>query len=382
IKTDQFIQGVKFMQIGKNTLSELLKFANTETKPIEADKKSLSKVSPEPSSNSIFESLTLTKTKADKNNLNVLKFVGDNNSINTTESKFSQKISKTSLSTPTGYKEKKTTQLSAGINYNEFSTNNDASGKKTVRAVTISPEKYNKIGVQYADSKSAININDLSNSSQKPLLVMNGTFFGGSVAGDAKGKVHSKGQVNNGSFVRAEKSVAAKIDNRYTFAITNDNKPVIFKGGLYNPNEKTAHVGKNELEVKTALGGGVLLFDGANSAMYKAVGTKAYNSQLGKNNEKDIVNVNIGLSRECARSAVGIMPNGSIVLVNIGEGQYHREDEGGVTPAKVAKIMKDMGCVSAIMYDGGGAPTMKVKDDKGNTITNTKPNISDGYAAN
>ena len=373
------------MQIGKNISSELLKVANNETKPVELNKEKSTPKVIQPNDNSIFESLSLTKTKSDKNNLNVLKFVGDNNSINTTnttESKFNQKINNVSVSTPTGYKEKKTAQLSTGINYNEFSTNNDASGKKTVRAVTISPEKYNKIGVQFADSKSAININSLSNSSQKPLLVMNGTFFGGSVAGDAKGKVHSKGQVDSGSFIRSEKSVAAKIDNRYTFAITNDNKPVIFKGGLYNPNEKTPHIGKSELEVKTALGGGVLLFDGANSAMYKAVGTKAYNSQLGKNNEKDIVNVNIGLSRECARSALGIMPNGSIIMVNIGEGQYHREDEGGVTPAKVAKIMKEMGCVSAIMYDGGGAPTMKVKDDKGNVIANTKPNIDSGYATN
>lgn len=372
------------MQIGKNISSELLKFANNETKPVELNKEKPTPKVIQTNDKSIFESLSFTKTKVDKNNLNVLKFVGDNNSINTTnnESKFSQKVSKTSVNTPTGYKEKKTAQLSIGVNYNEFSTNNDDSGKKTVRAVTISPEKYNKISVQFADSKSAINISDLSNSSQKPLLVMNGTFFGGSVAGDAKGKIHSKGKVDNGSFVRAEKSVAAKIDNRYTFAITNDNKPVIFKGGLYNPNEKTPHIGKSELDIKTALGGGVLLFDGANSSMYKAVGTKAYNSQLGKNNEKDIVNVNIGLSRECARSAVGIMPNGSIVMVNIGEGQYHREDEGGVTPAKVAKIMKDMGCVSAIMYDGGGAPTMKVKDDKGNIVTTTKPNTNEGYAAN
>lgn len=281
--------------------------------------------------------------------------------------------------TPSNYIANKQVEVTKGISYSEFKNNNI---KETVRAITIRPEKFDKFEVEFvSNGTDKIDLNNRFNDKDKPLVEMNGTFFGESIAGDAKGIIHKDGKSKLGVYTGAETGVNPDIKNRYIFAITNKNVAVIKKDGLYSPNDKVL-TGIPEKGVKTALGGGLLLFSGSETALSKTVGTSNYDDEFKLNNSAELIKKLSGLDRVCARSAVGIMQDGSIVLVNVGEGQYHDETEGGSSIPKLAKIMKEMGCISAIMYDGGGAPTMKVRDDKGNILANTTPDIKKGYKKN
>jgi exopolysaccharide biosynthesis protein len=311
--------------------------------------------------------------KSSEYSTNVMSFVINNKGNNNT-------IVALQPQTPSNYKVTNQVELIKGVTYNEFENNNI---KETVRAVSIRPEQFDKFNVEFVSNgakENQINLNARFNDKNKPLVEMNGTFFGNNLAGDAKGIINKDGKTKSGVYTRAEIGVNPDIKNRYMFAITNKNVALIKKDGLYSKNEKPD--GIFEKDVKTALGGGLLLFNGNDTSLSKTVGTSKYSNELKLNNSSNFIDETLGLERNCARSAMGIMQDGSIVMVNVGEGKYHDEKEGGVSIPKLAKIMKEMGCISAIMYDGGGAPTIKVRDNKGTELANTTPDIHKAYGSN
>lgn len=334
------------------------KYENESTKIIKKEKTEPIKVNP----SSLFDSLKIEQKKSINPNLHSINFVSD------IESK---------INTPNSYLLKNKTSLKDGVDFFEFSNGND---KKTVRAVEINKNSLKDINVLFSRN-SSLNVDKL-NKDPKNLMVMNGTFFTGTgsngrTAGDVKGSESSsslKPTDTKGLITNSEKSVRAEIEQRFSFAIDKNGKAEIFRGGLDEDNQK---------DIKVSIGGGVLLFDSKNSNLYKSLSNENnYEKEYLNKNDKRITSSGQGgdPNRATPRSAIGIMPDGGVVFVNIGEGKYRRA--GGMTPYQVAKTLKDMGCSSAIMLDGGGAPVMKVKDQNGKVISNTSPDISGGYGNN
>lgn len=342
----------------------------------------------------IFNQSLKNKSK-DNKPVKVIDFVNKNLSPEKTEKNlFTSSIS----DHINGYQKPKTVELAEGVTYKEYISNNN-SPTETIRAVNISPEKLSKLNVDFSRS-SSLNFNDIAKNSNT-LVVMNGTFMtstdaSGRPAGDIVGKEFgkvpakdiSKGE-KSGKFTISENTVISNIEKRYSFAIDKNNKATIFRGGIDNPAIKpdSNHSADN---YNFSLGGGVLLFDKSSSSgkilfnQVKPSNDDKFNSEYLKNNDSRITGKGQGgePSRIAPRSAMGIMPDGSVVMVNSSEGKYRRTNGAGTTPYELAKIMKDMGCISAVMFDGGGAPVMIAKDKNGKTITHTTPHESGGYGNN
>lgn len=68
----------------------------------------------------------------------------------------------------------------------------------------------------------------------------------------------------------------------------------------------------------------------------------------------------IGVLKPAARTAFGITADGFALMVTVaGKGQD--PESSGITIEKLAKLMRDLGCSSAINLDGGASSTMYVK---------------------
>lgn len=67
------------------------------------------------------------------------------------------------------------------------------------------------------------------------------------------------------------------------------------------------------------------------------------------------------------RSAVGIKPNGNVILLTV-DGRH--ENSAGMSLFELTKIMKWLGCTSAINLDGGGSTTLWVSSPKANGVVN------------
>lgn len=275
-------------------------------------------------------------------------------------------------------------QLSEGISYKEQSNS-----KGNVRIVSISPDKLNKIGVLFKRDGGRIDI-DKEFKSGKYLVVTNGTFFGGSFpAGDMKGselgkvvtndykkKPQIKGLITDGDD-RIAKNNPSKIhsgnisipdaNKRYTFTVSKDGKASIFQGGLETNSHKNYST-HDQNKYNIALGGGLLLFD-------------QNNKNLNKSNDPNLLH-NVDLNRSTPRSVIGIKKDGSVLLVQFGEGKdrYNK----GFSVNTVSEHMSSLGCVSAVMFDGGGAPTIKAMDSNNRQIVDTEPYnmLGDSYKSN
>lgn len=358
---------------------------------------------------SISESLLIKDTN--KNISNTTKKVNlahlslnTQDKLNTSQSNFkpsSQVVSfvsneSISLKSISGYKEPKVTQLATGITYNEY-IHSSGDKKETIRAITLNTSNLNKLDVNFSRN-SSLNFEKVAKQSDV-LAVMNGTFFtgnqaNGKPAGDIIGTefgelsdIDKKFYEKKGAFTIAEDSIISNIENRYSFSIDNNGKATVFRGGIDN---LTVMNGKNySNQFKMSIGGGVLLFDTSNTdgkKMYDSIGNgkNSFNSVYKNNNDERIVKSGNGgdPSRIAPRSAMGILSDGSVVMINASEGIYRKPGGNGMTPYDLAKAMKEMGCVTAIMFDGGGAPTMIAKDQNGKIVTHTTPHESDGYGNN
>jgi exopolysaccharide biosynthesis protein len=67
------------------------------------------------------------------------------------------------------------------------------------------------------------------------------------------------------------------------------------------------------------------------------------------------------------RTAIGIKPNGNVILLTI-DGRH--ENSAGASLHELAKLMNWLGCSNAINLDGGGSTTLWVADAPGNGVIN------------
>ncbi|RZK57448.1 MAG: phosphodiester glycosidase family protein [Pedobacter sp.] len=67
------------------------------------------------------------------------------------------------------------------------------------------------------------------------------------------------------------------------------------------------------------------------------------------------------------RSAIGIKPNGKIILLTV---DGRQENSAGMSLHELTKVMKWLGCTSAINLDGGGSTTLWVKDSTAKGVVN------------
>lgn len=74
------------------------------------------------------------------------------------------------------------------------------------------------------------------------------------------------------------------------------------------------------------------------------------------------------------RTAIGIKKDGSVFVIVI---DGRQEDSSGVTLTEIAKVMKDLGAVEAMTFDGGGSSTMVVREP-GETDATVINSPSDG----
>jgi len=67
------------------------------------------------------------------------------------------------------------------------------------------------------------------------------------------------------------------------------------------------------------------------------------------------------------RTAIGIKPNGNVLLLTV-DGRH--ENSAGMSLFELTKIMKWLGCTSAINLDGGGSTTLLIKGYGENGVVN------------
>lgn len=67
------------------------------------------------------------------------------------------------------------------------------------------------------------------------------------------------------------------------------------------------------------------------------------------------------------RSAIGIKPNGKVILLTI-DGRH--ENSAGASLFELTKIMRWLGCTSAINLDGGGSTALWIDTEEGNGVIN------------
>lgn len=67
------------------------------------------------------------------------------------------------------------------------------------------------------------------------------------------------------------------------------------------------------------------------------------------------------------RSAIGIKPDGKVILLTV-DGRH--ENSAGMSLFELTKVMRWLGCTSAINLDGGGSTTLWLADAPGNGVIN------------
>jgi hypothetical protein len=277
------------------------------------------------------------------------------------------------LRTPNGYHRTRLFQLSEGILFKQYEINGKSSlPQVTIRALRIEPRAFPKLQVLFSDTaKRPLYFYKVAQRKQT-MAIMNWGFFGTIPAGDVLGQRCSRQGLSckPGMFYNSEKRTGKRTDRRYLLTINRRNQAQIQRGGLGPQSHKW---------YKMAMGGGILLFDrDLASHLWLATGRKHYNSLFAspRFNESSIVSPGQAgdVRRSAPRSALGIMADGSLVYMQIGEGKYRLKS--GATPARLAVLMKELGCIRALMFDGGGAPVMVVRTKKGQMLSHTHPEHS------
>lgn len=275
------------------------------------------------------------------------------------------------LGTPLGYRRVITTQIMPGVVFKQFErgSKTPADPRYTIRALMIHPKAFKQLQVLFSDRMDHPLYSRTVMHRPGLMAMMSWCFFGRIPAGDMIGlRCEDQGRYcRPGIYYLSEKRTAKDINQRYTLAINHPGQIRIFRGGL-GPNSRRWY--------RLAMGGGVLLFDRDKALpLYAAVGHAQY-ARLFTHpyyNHADIVRKGQAgyPDRAAPRSAAGMLSGGSMVFVNVGEGQYRFK--GGITPPQLAKVLKEMGLVKALLYDGGGAPQMLVKGAQGRILVRTSP---------
>ncbi|MFI5451500.1 phosphodiester glycosidase family protein [Pedobacter sp. UC225_61] len=167
------------------------------------------------------------------------------------------------------------------------------------------------------------------------LVAINGTFFdvknGGSVD-----FIKVDGQVINSN--RLEKN-NTRARHQMAAIVIEDGKLTLKKW------DNTSNWEENMTEKNVMLSGPLLTFNHVDEAL----DTSAFNRL------------------RHPRSAIGIKPNGKIILLTI---DGRQENSAGVSLFELTKVMRWLGCTSAINLDGGGSTTLWVYNAPENGIVN------------
>ncbi|WP_316830318.1 phosphodiester glycosidase family protein [Pedobacter aquatilis] len=67
------------------------------------------------------------------------------------------------------------------------------------------------------------------------------------------------------------------------------------------------------------------------------------------------------------RTCLGIKPNGRVILLTV---DGRNDNSAGMSLFELTKIMRWLGCTTAINFDGGGSTTLWLKDYPGNGVVN------------
>jgi exopolysaccharide biosynthesis protein len=167
------------------------------------------------------------------------------------------------------------------------------------------------------------------------IAVINGTFFdvknGGSVD-----FIKVNGQVINST--RLEKNDSRARHQKAAIVIEN-GKLTLKKW------DNTSNWEENLAEKNVMLSGPLLTFNHVDEAL----DTAAFNRL------------------RHPRSAIGIKPNGRIILLTV---DGRQENSAGLSLFELTKVMRWLGCTSAINLDGGGSTTLWVSNASENGIVN------------
>lgn len=278
------------------------------------------------------------------------------------------------LKTPAGYRKTRTAQVAPGVLFRQYDLPNDLAPdpRQTLRVMLIAPAAFRQLEVLFSDQAHR----PLSTQTvlARPGLqaLMSWCFFGRIPAGDVIGQRCREGgrSCKPGIYHLAEKRTGKNINSRYSLAIGHNGKARFFRGGL-GPSSTRWY--------KLAMGGGLLLYDKKTSpALYKAVGRKEYSKLYASkryNHADFTAKGQAGYPwRNAPRSAAGLLPDGSLAIVNLGEGKYRFE--GGASPARMALLLRQLGADSALMFDGGGAPQMVIKSRSGRLLARSWPEVT------
>lgn len=275
------------------------------------------------------------------------------------------------LQLPSNYRQALAAQLAPGLLYQQF-IQKTAPGDPAymLRTLLLHPKALKQLEVLFSDRiHQPLSTEVLLKQTQIQAL-LNATFFGSFPAGDIIGKrCQEYGKIcSAGIFYRSENLSGKDLNQRYSFAINHQGQARFFRGGLHAQAQR---------QYRLAVGGALLLFDQQYApALYRAIGSKTYNTLYvqGRYNHPDLVRKGqAGYPfREASRMAIGILSNGGLVLATVGEGRHPR----GASPARMAQIMKQLGAVRALMFDGGGASQMAIKNKKNQLIVRSLPLVN------
>lgn len=273
------------------------------------------------------------------------------------------------LIAPNGYQSVQTLQVAPGVLFRQYENGTKRDPRQTLRALVVHPRAFRRLQVMFSDQTHQPLSTETVLARPEVQVLMSWCFFGRIPAGDVIGlRCSGSGRkCQPGMYHLARQRTGKAIDQRYLFAIKHDGNTRVFRGGLDKSSAQ---------HYRLAMGGGLLLFDQQTAPeLYKAVGQKNYISLYSspRYNHGDLVSKGqAGYPwRNAPRSAAALLPDGSLVLINLGEGQYRFQ--GGASPSRLAVLLKQLGARKAIMFDGGGAPQMVIKSRLGQTLVRSRP---------
>ncbi len=275
------------------------------------------------------------------------------------------------LRTPGGYGSPRNQQVSPGIVYSQFA-HSSGDPRYHLRAILLHPKAFKQMQVLFSDQLDHPLYSQAIWQRPEVIGLMSWCFFGRIPAGDMIGKrcTSSGRYCTSGIYHNAEKRTGKDINQRYSIAINHAGQARLFRGGLGPDSGKW---------YRLSMGGGILLFDQQKSPeLYRLAGQSGWLAKYlsAQYNHLDIVRSGQAgdPKRAAPRSAIGILKGGSLVFVNLGEGKYRFN--GGATPARMAGLMKALGATQAVMFDGGGAPQILLKNRQGHLLERTYPEIT------
>ncbi|MEZ0371563.1 MAG: phosphodiester glycosidase family protein, partial [Candidatus Sericytochromatia bacterium] len=277
-----------------------------------------------------------------------------------------------SLAVPSGYSRIEKRKLMPAAEFESMRLSSGSAAHLALRALHIQPAALAQLRVLFS-SRSGQPL-ELATVNARPevLATMNWVFFGRLPAGEIQGDscTDTGKTCVAGMFQPRHPSEREQAERRYALAIDEMGHPQLLRGGLKHTDSRS---------LRLFLGGGILLFDGLDPKyrqLYRAVGHPNYLRHYTAANDPALIAPGQAgdPTRQAPRTAIGLLPDHSLILLNLGEGQYRLR--GGVTPARLAELLQQLGAIAGLMFDGGGATLMHVRNTEGRVLAATRPEIT------